>query len=60
MSNQRMSELLVSCIEYIIEMLGDREDSYDVLTNAVGFTETELDTLVWGITDPTDDDDEEE
>lgn len=55
MSRDRTEELLIRCVEYIDEMLGCSGDTYDVMTNVIGFTESELDSFVHGETDPTDD-----
>lgn len=48
----RAEYLLYRCAKYIDETGGGLIDPYDVLTNVIGFTETELDTLVYGDTDP--------
>ena len=50
----RLKELLSNCVEYIAQNAGS--DAYDVLTNVVGFTETELDNLVNDNDDDEDDD----
>lgn len=55
MSRDRTEELLIRCVEYIGETVGNSVDAYDVMTNVIGFTETELDSFVYGETDPTDD-----
>ena len=56
MTSKRAVELLRNAAHYIIESVGN-DDAYDVLLDAVGFTATEIDTLIVGVDDDGDDSD---
>ena len=54
MKEKRYKEIIINLIEYLYEEIGDDEETYNTLVNCVGMTETELDQIVNGTEDPTD------
>ena len=57
MKEKRYKEIIINLIEYLYEEIGDDEEAYNTLVNCVGMTETELDQIVNGTEDPTDEED---